>query len=341
MRIFVGLDVSLASVSVCVVEESGEILWQGKADGTPESVLAALEPWRASLERVGLEAGPTSEWIGGCLLQAGVPTVCLETRHVKAALAAMTVKTDRNDARGLAQIVRTGWFKAVHLKSPASQRHRTLVTARKFLVRSMTATEQAIRGLLRPFGMMVGAVTRPRFGMAVRELVAGDPILASIVEPLLSAHERLVAETGRLHKLLLQTVRSDQVCRRLMTMPGVGPVTALTYRATVDDPARFRRSRSVGAYLGLTPRRYQSGETDRVGRITKVGDGETRTALFEAANVILRPSTRWSSMKAWAMRISTRQGSKRAKVALARRMAVTLHRMWVDEEDFRWSATAA
>ena len=164
MGVFVGLDVSLALVSVCVVDEQGTVLWQGKVDGTPEAVLTALAPWRDSLDRVALEAGPTSEWIGGRLVEEGVPAVCLETRHVKAALAAMTVKTDRNDARGLAQIARTGWYKAVHLKSPSSQRQRTLATARKFMVRSTAATERTIRGLLRPFGIKVGAVTRRRFG---------------------------------------------------------------------------------------------------------------------------------------------------------------------------------
>ena len=341
MSVFAGLDVSLAAVAICIVDEQGRVGWQGKVDGTPDAVIAALEPWKGDLVRAGLEAGPSSEWIGGRLIEAGFPTVCLETRHVKAALAAMTVKTDRNDARGLAQIVRTGWFRPVHIKSAASQRHRTLATARKFLVRSMTATEQAIRGLLRPFGLKVGAVTRRRFSARIRDLVADEPTLSAIMEPLLAAHERLAAETMRLHRLLLQVVRKDPVCRRLITMPGIGPVTALTFRATIDDPCRFRRSRSVGAYLGLTPRRYQSGETDLVGRITKVGDAETRTALFEAANVILRPSTRWSSMKAWGMRVAARQGARRAKVALARRMAVTLHRMWIDQQDFRWTAAAA
>lgn len=147
-------------------------------------------------------------------------------------------------------------------------------------------------------------------------------------------------EYARLHRLVLKAVRSDPACRLLMTMPGIGPVSALTFRSTVDDPRRFLHSQSVGAYLGLTPRRYQSGEVDRVGRITKVGDGETRTALFEAANVVLRPSTRWSPMKAWAVRVAHRQGSKRAKVALARKMAVVLHRMWVDGTKFRWTAVA-
>jgi transposase len=250
----------------------------------------------------------------------------------------MTVKTDRNDAQGLAQIVRTGWFKAVHLKSATGQRLRTLTAARKAAVRAVTANEQVIRGLLRPLGLKMGAVTRVRFEARVRELVGTDRLLVAIFEPLLLLHKSLRAAVADLHRLVLRAVGADPICRRLMTMPGIGPVTALTYRVTIDDPKRFRRSRSVGAYLGLTPRRYQSGEVDRIGRITKTGDGETRTALFEAANVILRPTTRWSSMKAWAMQIAGRQGARRAKVALARRMAVTLHRMWVDEQDFRWTA---
>ncbi len=251
----------------------------------------------------------------------------------------MTVKTDRNDAHGIAQIVRTGWFKAVHLKSAAGQRLRTLTAARKTAVRALTGNEQVIRGLLRPLGLKIGAVTRVRFEARGRLLIGADRLLLSILEPLLRLHKSLRENLADLHRLVLRAVRADPICRRLMTMPGIGPVTALTYRSTIDDPKRFRRSRSVGAYLGLTPRRYQSGEIDRVGRTTKVGDGETRTALFEAANVVLRPTTRWSSMKAWAMTIANRQGVRRAKVALARRMAVTLHRMWVDEQDFRWMVT--
>ncbi|MEX0409741.1 IS110 family transposase [Aquibium sp. LZ166] len=338
MGVYAGLDVSLDAVSICVVGETGEMLWQGKVLGEPEAVKAALDRWRDGLARVGLEAGATSEWIGGHLVDEGFPVVCLESRHVKAALSAMTVKTDRNDAHGIAQIVRTGWFKTVHLKSAAGQRLRTLTAARKAAVRALTGNEQVIRGLLRPLSLKIGAVTRVRFEARVRHLVGTDRLLLSVFEPLLRLHKSLRENLADLHRLVLRAVRADPVCRRLMTMPGIGPVTALTYRATIDDPERFRRSRSVGAYLGLTPRRYQSGEVDRVGRITKVGDGDTRTALFEAANAILRPTTRWSSMKAWAMKIADRQGVRRAKVALARRMAVTLHRMWVDEQDFRWTA---
>lgn len=340
MKVYVGLDVSLASISICVVDEAGTIVREGKVSCEPDDVVAFLNNRSSNIERIGLEAGPMSEWIAGALLDQNLPVVCLETRQVKAARSAMVVKTDRNDARGIAQVTRSGWFKSVHVKSIVSQRCRTLVTARKYLVRTLAGTEQAIRGLLRPFGLKVGAVTRRLFVTRIKTLLDRHWQLRAIIEPLLEIHAALVGQVAALHKELLRLVRVEPICRRLMTMPGIGPVTALTYRSTLDDPLRFRHSRSVGAYLGLTPRRYQSGEIDRVGRISKAGDGETRTALFEAANVILRPATRWSPMKAWAVRVARRQGSKRAKVALARKMATILHRMWVDETDFRWTAAA-
>ncbi|MGY3622152.1 IS110 family RNA-guided transposase [Bradyrhizobium sp. USDA 10063] len=338
--IYVGLDVSLNSVAICAVDETGRLFQEGTTSADAPSILRYLAPSTGQVERVGLEAGPTSEWLTANLIALGLPAVSLEARQVKAALSAMPVKTDRNDARGIAQLVRTGWFKPVHIKSIGSQRARTLAAARKHVIRSIAAAEQVIRGLLRPLGLKVGTVSRNLFATRVRELVTNDVILQMIIDPLIAARGALMREYLRLHRLVLKTVRSDPACRLLMTMPGIGPVSALTFRSTIDDPRRFVHSQSVGAYLGLTPRRYQSGEIDRIGRITKVGDPETRTALFEAANVVLRPSTRWSPMKAWAVRVAHRQGSKRAKVALARKMAVVLHRMWVDRTEFRWTAAA-
>lgn len=337
---YVGLDISLSTASVCVVDQDGAVLCENVVAAEVADIARFLKALPAPPVRVGLEAGPLSEWITARLIDHGFIAISLECRQVKAALSAMPVKTDRNDARGIAQVVRTGWFKAVHVKTIDSQHARTLVTARKHLVRSVAATEQVIRGLLRPFGLKVGPTTKRSFAGRVRELLGIRAALVQMIEPMLTAREALLREANSLHRSVLSMVRGDEVCRRLMTMPGIGPVTALTFRATIDEPDRFRRSRSVGAYLGLTPRRYQSGEVDRVGRITKVGDGETRTALFEAANVVLRPGTRWSPMKAWAMRVADRQGMKRAKVALARKMAVALHCMWRDNAEFRWGAVA-
>lgn len=275
---------------------AGRIIREGTTSADAPSIAHYLEPLTGQVERVGLEAGPISEWLTANLIQLGLPAISLEARQVKAALSAMPVKTDRNDARGIAQVVRTGWFKPVHVKSIGSQQARTLAAARKHVIRSVAAAEQVIRGLLRPLGLKVGIVSRKEFAGRVRALVAGDAMLEAIMDPLIAAREALTKEYTRLHRLVLATVRGDPACRLLMTMPSIGSISALAFRSIVDDPARFRQSRSVGAYLGLTPRRYHSGEIDRVGRTTKVGDSETRTALFEAANVILRPSTRWSPL---------------------------------------------
>jgi transposase len=290
--------------------------------------------------RVGLEAGPMSQWLHGGLAAAGLPVVLLETRQLRAATRTMPVKTDRTDARAIAQMVRTGWFRSVHVKSPLSQELRALLTARKLLVTKLRDIDNGIRGLLRGFGLKMGKVGERGFPARVRELVDGRRSLAVVIEPLLQVRDVLLAEREGLHRLVMTATRQDEACRRLMTVPGVGPVTALTFCSAIDDPMRFARSRAVGAHFGLTPRRYQSGQTDRIGHISKQGDGLARQALYEAANVLLTRTSRWSSLKAWGMGIARRAGMRRAKVAVARKLAVVLHRMWCDGTEFRWGKEA-
>ncbi len=158
---------------------------------------------------------------------------------------------------------------------------------------------------------------------------------------MLRARAALRAEYAALHREVLRIVRLDADCRRMMTVPGVGAIVAVTFKAAVDDPGRFKRSRDVGAHFGLTPKRYQSGEVDRSGHISKTGDAQVRTALFEAAHVMLLRVQRFSALKAWALRVARTRGLKRAKVALARKLAVVLHRLWVDGTEFRWNRKAA
>jgi len=270
------------------------------------------------------------------LVEAGLPAILIETRHVKAALKAMTVKTDRNDARGMAQLMRMGWFRPVHAKAPMVQEIRALLTARKLLVAKLRDVESSIRGILRGFGLKVGAVSKGKFEARIRELVTGQVMLERVAEPLLRARAALRTEYTTLHRDLLRTVREDAVCGRLMTVPGVGAVVAMTFRSAIDQPERFAKSKAVGAHFGLTPKKYQSGEIDRTGRISKVGDAMVRTALFEAANVMLTRAVRFSTLKAWALRVAGRHGMKKAKVALARKLAVVMHRMWVDGTSFCW-----
>ncbi len=334
---FAAIDVSLELSSVCVVDATGKIIREAKVASEPEALAAFFRATGLTFTRVGLEAGPLSQWLHAGLAAAGLPAILIETRHVKAALKAMTVKTDRNDARGMAQLMRMGWFRPVHVKTLPAQEVRALLTARKLLVGKLQDIELGIRGLLRGFGLRVGVISKGKYEARIRELVAGHPMLEPVAAAMLQARASLRVEYGKLHRMVLGLVRDDMVCRRLMSAPGVGPVVAMTYKTAVDDPGRFGKSKDVGPYFGLTPSKYQSGEMDWTGRISKVGDAMVRTALFEAANTMLSRVTRFSALKAWALRIAKLRGLKRAKVALARKLAVVLHRMWVDGTDFRWS----
>jgi len=335
---YAGVDVSLELSSVCVVDAQGKIVKETKVSSEPEALVSFFKGLGFPMKRIGLEAGPLSQWLHTGLAQAGFETVLLETRHVKAALSAMTVKTDRKDARGIAQLLRMGWFRAVHAKSIGSQEVRALLVARKQLLGRLIDVELSIRGILRGFGLKVGPVTRKEFEARIRELVMGQATLERIADAMLSARAALKAEYEKLHKAVLAIVREDAVCRRLMTVPSVGPLVAITYKSAMDDPNRIVKSKAAGALFGLTPKKYQSGEKDVTGGITRTGDEMVRTALYEAANVLLSRITRFSKLKRWGMEVAKRRGSKRAKVALARKIAVILHRMWVDGTTYRWAA---
>jgi transposase len=249
-------------------------------------------------------------------------------------------KSDINDAEGLAQIVRTGWYREVSVKSVDTHLVRSTLAARKQLVGMHIELANQIRAMLKIVGIILPKGGGAQFDTNVRAALAGRSDLLMLVEPLLAAWQGILAQVAILDRYLLRRAREDAVCHRLMTVPGVGPITALAFVTTLDDPARFRRSSSVGAYLGLTPRRHQSGERDVSGRISKCGDGLTRSYLFEAANVLLTRVKRWSPLKAWAVRLAKRVGAKKAKVALARKLAVVLHQLWRHGTTFRWTAEA-
>ena len=341
MQYYAGLDVSVKETSVCIVNKAGKVIREIKVATQPAAILAALTQDALAVERIGLEAGPLSQWLYSALAEAGLPVICVETRRMKAALSAQINKSDRNDARGIAQMMRVGLYRPVHVKTLASQKRRMLLTSRQLLQVKALDIENDLRGTLRNFGLKVGMVGTVKFEARIRELVADHPDLAAIVEPLLIARRVLREQLGVLHRQLLEIVRQDEVCRRMMTTPGVGPVVALTFRATVDVPSRFSNSKAVGAAFGLTPRRQQSGEIDRMGGISKSGDAMTREMLFEAALVLMTHSRKWSWLKAWGMKIARHRGMKRAIVAVARRLAVIMHRMWVDGSEFRWSGKEA
>ncbi len=305
MEHYAGIDVSLESASLCVVDATGRIVREAKVASEPDVLIGWFRGLEFAVTRIGLEAGPLSQWLYAGMREAGLPVELLETRHVRNAFKAMPVKTDRKDARGIAQLMRLGWFRSVHCKSLPAQEVRALLTARKLLQTKNHDVEMSLRATL-----------------------------STVAEALLAARGTLFEQWQKLEKRLRSLAREDRRVRLLMTAPGVGTIVALTYASAIDDPGRFRSSKAVGAHFGLTPKKYQSGETDITGRISKIGDGGVRTALYEAANVILTRPVKGSTLKSWGMRLAARTGMRKAKVALARKLAVVLHRMLADGTSF-------
>ena len=337
MEYYVGLDVSLEETSICVVDGDGKIVCEGTVISQPSAIAEFIEMKAKAALRIGLETGPTATWLWHELHSLGMAVICIDARHAKAALSMQINKSDRNDAYGLARIMQAGWYKEVQVKRLECHEVRAVLNSRALLVKIKRDLGNQIRGLLKNLGLIIGKAKGQVFSCRVEELVAKNPHLQQAVRPLLAVREKVSREIVDLNRKLLVLARDDVESRRLMTVPGVGPMTALAFRAAIDEPARFKRSRSVGAYFGLTPRRYASGEMDWSGRISKCGDSLVRTYLFEAAGVLLTRVPHWCALKAWGLRLVKRIGFKKAKVAVARKLAVILHRMWRDETDFQWS----
>jgi len=334
MGYYAGIDTSLEASSICVVDADGKIVREANVLSEPEALIDWFGGLGLDVVRIGLEAGPLSQWLYAALKQAGLPVELLETRHVRDAFKAMPVKTDRNDARRIAQLMRLGWFRPVHCKSMPAQEVRALLTARKLVQSKLIDIEMSLRGVLRGFGLKVGPTSPTRFAIRIEELVVGHATLEIIGKALLAVHEALLRELKGFERRVRAMARDDQRVRLLMSAPGVGAIVGLTYVAAIDDPGRFKSSKHVGPHFGLTPKKYQSGEKDVTGRISKIGDASVRAALYEAANIILTRPVKGGGLKSWAMKLARRAGMKKAKVALARKLAVILHRMWVDGTPF-------
>ena len=334
MELYVGMDVSLKETSICVVNERGVIVCEGTVVSQPEAMARFLADKAPDAVRIGLETGPTTTWLWHELRSLGLPVICIDARHAKAALSMQINKSDRNDAVGIARIMQAGWYKEVQVKSVACHEVRALLNSRALLVKIKRDLENQIRGLLKNHGLIIGKAGGKVFHRRAEELVGGHRLLQEAVRPLLGVRESVRLEIADLYRRLLSLARNDDDTRRAMTVPGIGPINALAFCAAIDEPSRFRRSRSVGAYFGLTPRRHASGELDWTGRISKCGDAMVRSYLFEAAGVLLTRVPQWCKLKAWGHRLWKRIGFKKAKIAVARKLAVILHRMWRDGTNF-------
>ncbi len=341
MEQYVALDVSLRENSVCVMDGKGSVLFEGKTAAEPLSLAALIRAQKPQVVRVGLETGATSPRLFHALTAAGLPVVCMDARQAHAALSMRPTKSDRRDARGLADMLRIGWYREVHAKSVTSHECRTMLGARHQLVTMRTELDAQIRGMLKTFGLILGTGNSDVLIRRAEELAEGHPVMSGLVAKLAEVRRHVALQVAAIDREIRNLVRTEPTLKRFLTVPGVGPITALAFLSAVDDPSRFKHARDVGPYLGLTPTRYQSGETDRQGRISKCGDTFTRTCLYEAAHVLLTKVQRFSPSKAWGMRLVKRIGARKARIAVARKIGVILHCIWVDGTDFWWTREEA
>jgi transposase len=336
---YIGLDVSLKETAVSV-RRDGRRVWRGKCPSDPRLLAEVIRKRAPSAKRVVFETGPLSVWFFHALSAEGLPAICIDARHAKAALDMAPNKTDANDADGLAQLAEVGFYREVRVKGYDSMLARTLVAARTRLVRITTELSNQIRGLMKTFGLIVPPSKGGKFEANVRSLLADREGLELIILPVLAAWRSVRVRAAELGRQLLADARRSRSCQLLMSIPGVGAITATTFTAAIEDPANFRTSRSVGAWLGLTTRRYQSGEVDYDGHISRRGDANLRGLLYEAATVVLTRAHANSSLRAWGLKLREKIGFKRAAVAVARKLAVIMHAMLKSGEVFDRKASA-
>lgn len=341
MKYYAGLDVSLEETAVCVIDGEGAVVAEAKVASEPAAIAAYLEPWSGALTKVGHEAGGLSPWLHAGLSARGLAVLCLETRRMKAYAKASPVKTDRRDAKLIALALRAGLYRAVHVKSETAHKLRLALTGRQALLGQARRLQNKVRGDLKVFGIKLGRVSSGGFAGRVKTRLAGREDLWPLVAPLLEMRAALLAQVRAYDGVLRRLAQADEVCRRLRTVPGVGVQTALAFRCGIDRPERFARARSVPVALGLTPRVDNSGELERNGAITKAGDPLLRGLLFEAANALLTRTKTWCALKRWGLDLAKRRGMNRARVAVARRLAIILFAIWRDGSTFRWTAGAA
>jgi transposase len=334
MEYYAGMDVSEEATSVCVIDGRGKVVSEAKVATDPGELARHLMQFGVALSLVGLEAGALTPWLAREMAALGLPVVVIETRRMKAYAKASAVKTDRRDAKMIAQALRAGLYQGVHVKDEEAHKRRLVLSARSMLGQARRL-QVKIRGDLKPFGIRLGKVGAGGFAARVKERLHERPDLMALVAPLLVMRAALLQQVRAYEREIKRSAAADPVCRRLMTTPGVGPITAFAYRATVDDPQRFARSSDVPALFGLVPRIDKSGEHEHIGSISKAGDTMMRSLLFEAANALLTRTRKSFALKRWGLKVAQRRGMNRARVAVARRLAVILHRMWIDGTDFR------
>jgi transposase len=341
MKHYIGLDVSMKETCICVVDEAGRIIYEGNEKTDPKLLAIKVKEKAPLIEKVALESGSLSNWLITELEKEGLPAICVDARHMAAVLSTNPNKNDRNDARGIAQAVRAGYIREVSIKSQTNVDISVMLSARKMLVGQRRSQKNTIRGLLKSYGIRIQTSGSQLFIKLVREKIVDLPLTCQLsIKALIAIYELLDREISALNNHLEAIAEADEEAKLLMTIPGVGVITALSFKTVIRNPGRFGNSRDVGAYLGMTPREYSSGESQRKGRISKCGHGQMRSLLVEAATVMLTRTKSWSKPKAWALKIAKKKGMKKAAVALGRKLSVIMHRMLITKEKFKFGEEA-
>jgi len=342
MKHYVGLDVSMKKTSVCIVNEQGKIVHESEVKTDPHTLADAIEKTGLKVELVGFESGSLGHYLTQGFKERALPAVCMDARKMSAILSIRVNKTDKNDARGIADALRTGMFTRVHEKPQEAINRGAVLSMRRCLVKQRTDIKNHIRGILKTYGIRLGAVGPTKFSDAVkRRIEEQDPLVRQTMEEMLEVFDMLTRKITRFDQQLLEIAHQDKDVRLLMTTQGIGPITALTYKAEIFDPSRFPNSRTVGAYLGMTPTQYSSGEMQKQGRISKCGSMELRSLLTEAGVVVLTRSQKWSKLKAWGLKLMRKKGLKKASLAVGRKLAVIMHRMLLEQKEFIWGESPA
>lgn len=341
MKHYIGLDVSMKETSICVINEKGKIIDEESVITDPQYIALHLKQLQLSIELIGLESGSLSHWLTEELLKEGLPVKCIDARHCAAFLSMKINKTDRNDAKGIAEVMRCGIYREVQVKSRGIREISALLTSRRQLVEQRSQLLMSIRGILKPFGIRLGSISKTKTGVGkIFDEIAKKDLNESVlfaIQNMIHAVQGIIEGISKMDRKIQEFIKSEPKAQLLMTIPGIGPVTALKYLVEISDPHRFKNSRSVGAYVGLTPKQYASGETQKQGRISKCGSKDLRSLLVEAAIVLITRTKSWSKLKAWGLKLMKKNGLKKAATAVARKLAVIMHKMLLTDSAFRFS----
>ena len=333
-RLYVGLDISLADTHVCVIDDTGKELFQGATSSDPDALAEMIEKHAPNCERIAVETGATTPWLWRELRHRGLPVICVDARHANKALSMRQNKTDKNDAQGLAQLMRIGWYKEANVRTQEAQYIRSLLSGRYQVCMCKRDILNQMRGIVKTFGLFTKSTATRRFPDIVKEIISDHPAVAPMLAPLMSVYITMIEQINIYEDELRSIAKNDEAARRIMTVPGIGYLVALGFMTSIDDPTRFSSSVKVGSYLGLAPRIRQSGESSWSAGIGHAPDRMVRSYLYQAATVVLTKSVKWSKLKAWGMRLYKRAGFKRAAIGVARKLAIIMHAIWVDGTEF-------